>query len=575
MTVSETLLHRDNSAESHRSMAHVLVYGEKWKEAAEYYEKSLDGLSAPVHIYYVHQGLGICKDELKNYADASDECDAALRALEALPLHKRDTPAMQDLKQDALLFKSIYENSLSHHDRVAELLTQAKDCDSTEPLSGHWIDMLTCAWNTKDGIDGLTEHIHTLSTEELDRWLKLALECRYDTALYRFEDAAKKAGQLDFLVLTLLRIVQQLGRTPKSVYARYRLAETYKFVLGNVTEAERILEKLVLERSVSEDVKLDLFLARQAYCDIIYQRFRKERKRSEKERLLTILEKLPQVEVEDLEASTLTIVQARMKRVVGGFEAFKEALDSAFKNCLKGLRDDSAANDIIAFRRLALVLSLMEGLERDAQIAYSLLFSDVNPRLSSGTEREKGEEPAAADVKDEEGGAEESKRGSEILKDDAPSNTEAESYDFIPYDPSRGSETQDLLETSLSWCNGCEDTYSSWTRPFYMCLICASCDLCPGCYKARIASKNENDIPEGHLKNYCGAGHRYLKGPVKGWVGVKDGILKFQIVDSGNNMEAPVMETIPFKDWLRDVEVKWEEAWENVWVDEAFIRDIL
>lgn len=342
-----------------------------------------------------------------------------------------------------------------------------------------------------------------------------------------------------------------------------------------MTEAERTLEKLVRERSVSEDVKLDLFLARQAYCDIIYQRFRKERKRSEKERLLTVLEKLPQLEVEDLEASTLTIVQARMKRVVRGFEAFKEALDSAFKNCLKGLRDDSAANDIIAFRRLALVLSLMEGLERDAQIAYSLLFSDVNPRLSSGTEREKGEEPAAADVKDDEGGAEESKRGSEILPDDAPSNTEAESYDFIPYDPSRGSETQDLLETPLSWCDGCEDTYSSWTKPFYMCLICASCDLCPGCYKARIASKNENDIPEGHLKNYCGAGHRYLKGPVKGWVGVKDGILKFQIVDLGKNTEAPAMETVPFQDWLRDVEVKWEEAWENVWVDEAFIRDIL
>jgi hypothetical protein len=61
-------------------------------------------------------------------------------------------------------------------------------------------------------------------------------------------------------------------------------------------------------------------------------------------------------------------------------------------------------------------------------------------------------------------------------------------------------------------------------------------------------------------RSYCGQNHTYIKAPVEGWKGVKNGIMRI-----GN-------EQISFNDWLQSLkDEKWPAAWESFWKNERFL----
>jgi hypothetical protein len=63
---------------------------------------------------------------------------------------------------------------------------------------------------------------------------------------------------------------------------------------------------------------------------------------------------------------------------------------------------------------------------------------------------------------------------------------------------------------------------------------------------------------------YCGQDHTYIKAPVEGWKGVKNGVMRI------------ANEKIPFKDWLQALkEERWPSAWESFWKNERFLKSTM
>jgi hypothetical protein len=74
--------------------------------------------------------------------------------------------------------------------------------------------------------------------------------------------------------------------------------------------------------------------------------------------------------------------------------------------------------------------------------------------------------------------------------------------------------------------------------------------------------------PNTFWQTYCGKNHRYIKGPIKGWKGVKDGVMRIER-DDGSLEETEV------RDWLKDLhEKRWGEAWDKFWLSQTEVDDI-
>ena len=65
-------------------------------------------------------------------------------------------------------------------------------------------------------------------------------------------------------------------------------------------------------------------------------------------------------------------------------------------------------------------------------------------------------------------------------------------------------------------------------------------------------------------KTFCGPNHRYVKGPVADWKGVKNGVIPI----GGDK--------VTFKEWLRGLtQERWRQAWADFWKREESVSDIL
>ena len=76
-------------------------------------------------------------------------------------------------------------------------------------------------------------------------------------------------------------------------------------------------------------------------------------------------------------------------------------------------------------------------------------------------------------------------------------------------------------------------------------MVCANVNLCEACHAQQVARNNGE--PFTFWYDYCGKDHTYLKGPLEGWAGVKDGIMSIK------------EEKIKFEHWLSDLEREWHD----------------
>jgi hypothetical protein len=100
-----------------------------------------------------------------------------------------------------------------------------------------------------------------------------------------------------------------------------------------------------------------------------------------------------------------------------------------------------------------------------------------------------------------------------------------------------------------------------------MCVVCTNCDLCEECWKKRDRSNKGEEWKD--WKRYCGDDHRYIRGPIKGWKGVKDGLLRLEGEDGKETIE------ILFTQWVAGIQERWKEAWLGFWKRDVLVVDIL
>ncbi|ORY05487.1 hypothetical protein BCR34DRAFT_604521 [Clohesyomyces aquaticus] len=203
-------------------------------------------------------------------------------------------------------------------------------------------------------------------------------------------------------------------------------------------------------------------------------------------------------------------------------------------------------------------------------------------------------------------------------QEESKESTEEEPKESTEEEPKESDE--DITDYSIG-CDGCNKWITKWSEPFYLCLICPNIDLCEACHTKRLAwnrgeaacegkpeaeGKTEADgtpevdgnteaegkteaagktevKAEGKTKadgkidgagktdaesgdswtKFCAEGHHYIKGPMKGWKGIKNGVI--QIDD----------EKLPVKDWIKGLkEERWPRAWEEFWRRQGGLRDV-
>lgn len=60
----------------------------------------------------------------------------------------------------------------------------------------------------------------------------------------------------------------------------------------------------------------------------------------------------------------------------------------------------------------------------------------------------------------------------------------------------------------------------------YLCLTCPSTELCESCYEREVKNRRVGSEQDETTIYVCDDNHRYLKGCMKGWKGIKIGVIR-------------------------------------------------
>jgi hypothetical protein len=250
---------------------------------------------------------------------------------------------------------------------------------------------------------------------------------------------------------------------------------------------------------------------------------------------------------------------------MGPAREYQNTLQRIFRTCIEGLEDTVSWNDADSLRLLAKVLASLDGLERDASIALSAQFSILDRSIyedsATGSEDSDIESVGPLDAQHPTSANPEEQRPPESngRKDDE--NTENEARTSGKDSAAVNHLDEDLVGLEYS-CDICQEFATSWVRPLYLCLVCTNTDLCVGCREKRLKWNREGE-EEDTWTTVCGKNHHYIRGPMAGWKGIKDGVIRIG------------EEEVPVKQWIKELkEERWPKAWEAFWSRESGLRDI-
>ncbi|KAF2230805.1 hypothetical protein EV356DRAFT_519320 [Viridothelium virens] len=464
--------------------------------------------------------------------------------------------------------------------------------------------------------------IESWTPAERLKWITFVMEVDYSqdaSASRALHMCAKRHGERGHSITVGLyeSYLKTVGRTSsKCAQAKGDLALFYKIAVNDLRKARDVaMEVLDVEYSDDDAENLEgvLYVVRQALCDNLFQLFRQSGDPQEKLKLLDTMMKLPIIKIgtegdeaakrseEELNESPVLVMQALMTRTIGSPVKFREMMESMFQTCVAGLTDKVGNNDSTSFRLLAKALACVPGLRRDAQIALSCQYSITDPDVEHPDENEevRSDEEANEDKEGNATGCDDTNEhkfkdsdptvevtvkthavkiaepqltelttelASQVEELTVDSGDEAKAHENAqnPEEEEEENVVGDLLpeyERGVSCDGNCDFGETDWTDGvMYMCIHCGNCDLCEACYEKRMAW-NRGEPNTAYWYDWCGKDHAYVKGPVDGWRGVKNGVIRIG------------EEEIEFKEWLQSLkEERWPKAWENFWKGESFLR---
>lgn len=374
----------------------------------------------------------------------------------------------------------------------------------------------------------------------------------YWNAMWFHEDfrrAAGRCGQQDFMVQSYQEVIMLLDRLDSSAPLKYELAVAHYRVREDLEAAKSLLNEILDKPSTgqlyaltNEDPANLLPLAISFMASLNYEQFRRTRDPTIKMSLYLETKELTQKKLAQSIAVSRggllhhSLIVARMARKMIGAQEFYNVLNETFSRCYEALTDKVGWNDAEVCLTLGVVLSRLEGLEEEARIAISCILAEL------GTDEEDGEND---------------KQGGEVIngaKEDAGEKDAGEEDD----------DTNDADEGDLSgiqfYCDGDCDPNVEWEKwkdnQIYVCLTCDKVILCESCHAKRLSYNKGAESQVG--ATYCGKDHEYIVGPLPGWNGIKDGVMRIE-----------GREDVKFRDWLDDLkERKWKEAWDRFWLAE-------
>jgi hypothetical protein len=445
------------------------------------------------------------------------------------------------------------------------------------------------------------QDLHKQVVEAVTRYgsLRLAM-ARKQNIHADYQKSAQMSELVNEMLATYHDLISQLEPLRMASPTKFHLARAYRRIIKNEVEAKELLYQVLdaddcFDPSIFKENEEVLLKAQTELSEIIYNQFQASNTLGEKRGLIREMEsltnrRLGQVKSVDSSHGTYSTSLARMYRKMGPCETFFEVLDADFKECMDKLSDEDPDNDGNTLRQLCKILACVPGLEKDADLALSVSFYNIDPKLTkdpdksfqwvdyfgdgTGSESEEDAENTDSEAdEDDENNFEDSKgpesnRGlpTEQLitsRDDSDSKAIDRDTDNDPEDTkASGSESdgewidkdneaaddpqaedENAPEIELQ-CGGCR--FKDWddgARLRFWCVICAETILCEKCMGGLSDSST-----------YCGRNHSHIKMPMEGWIEVRNGTIHIE------NSE-PIL----CREWLSQLrEEKWPRVWEQL-----------
>ena len=590
-----------------------------------YMEKSLEITTSDLERYHILSFIGSIELDLSETVEEKEAQDEhvykAYNLINAgLTLYREreevktfaESEDWKDVLQRNIINQARCEIKVGELDKAIAIMDKVyKDMDDF--LDGKFVDDITAELEKREDFEKIILVVEQLKRLDLLVWLGFESAEGND----RFQRAAWKCKKEDFLIKTYNTLITEADKYNIGARVRNQLATVYRFVFPNYKEAKRLLFEILDEKRhvAFDDADEDfVFLARLQIADILTEQFRTAVDPKEKAILcgemknLALQHSLTMSNGFEPYESQTTVSLALMLGKLGPTSEFQDLMEKTFRKGIDSLTDTEAWNDSMGFRLLAKVLAFIPELRRDAQIAYSLIFSSVdegilNPQeeavggnAAAGTEGKmeaivKGEAVAPTGVEKHISSTETISLTSSTAQLNLGMTEQTQEVLSLTNDASISSEetedsptTEDLNPYSSIFCNGCSAPFSDWNLgSVYLCIVCTNCDLCEDCWKKRDRCNKGEEWTD--WKRFCGEGHRYIRGPMVGWKGVKGGVLRFAGAEEEKTAEGEKDgveggdgkgrgEEIVFEEWIRGLQCRWEEAWTHFWKREELVVDI-
>jgi tetratricopeptide (TPR) repeat protein len=551
--------------------------------------------------------IGDIQLNLSEKADEEDQKDHVLKAYDAINASIALYESSDEVKKFAgtrdmkivievnLTNRAICEIKLGEIDKAIASMDEAYAARGSDdrPLQGQLVDEITASLEKADDFEKLisvVEHFHKL---DLLVWLVLPPADGND----RFQRAAWECKKQDFMIKKYEDMIVESDKYNLGAHARSQLATIYHYVVPNLKESKLLLFEIMDGKKGAPFDDADenfIFATRLQLADVLHEQFRAATDPVQK---IALQGEMKTLALQDKVAlrndfnpyeSQTTIPLAFMTGKMGPTNEFQSLMDKTFRETINSLTDDQAWNDSEGFRILAKVLAFVPEMHRDAQIASSLQFSAVNEKLFKEADESRDGQPSDTNIKeplanghDTEPAVEEKETVTQEITEvkiqpqevspnvqeiQLPTTTTTTTEEAIADIP------EDLNPYSSLICNGCQRNFNNWRDgAVYGCIECTDCDLCEDCFK-KIDRCNKGE-PWTEWKRYCGENHKYIRGPIAGWKGVKDGVIRIERVGDGEQGYEQI-EEVQFGVWLDGLQDRWKEAWKGFWKKEELVVDI-
>lgn len=533
---------------SHRHKKPALV---TCKKAVELSEKPLDKVKSLELMARILLKQGKAEKAHKDIVSCAEDLD-----------HETVTPS---IRRSVFATKARAEVEMEDYAAAAESYRQSRTSDPTNLTSALFLDEEISLFSEDEGKKKYMDTLKQWSPLERLTWLAWDYEDMSDDRHAGLRDAAFQSGEAAFVGQIYEDAIRYLDNVGAAAPLRCDLAYFHLEVSQDLEKARIVIDEALDSGStgwpyaVTEEYPgTTLERAIQLQSDILNRLFMKSNDPVAKAELLEAVKGLLMRPLaldvppeSDTNLVQRRVIMARMYLKMGPATEFQSTLQGLINTCIDALTDSVGWNDTYQLRYLATAVSILgealpngEKLLRMARILMSAQFNRLDPNIKNDSE---SDSESGSDSSGSYSGSESdwagsgSEDGSSSDEDEEPPTDEGDLDD--PYNVGLSCDGVCVPVNDFAWWKG---------RVAYQCVTCNDF-LCETCYENRQADNRGERPIKG--RQYCGRGHTYIKGPIEGWRGVKDG----KVMLEGE-------EPVEFKELLRHLRDELcKEAWESFW----------